>query len=42
MKKEVDSNPVYGNSDKYIKTKIKSYGDKISKNFQDKKTPSKK
>ena len=42
MKKEVDSNPVYGDSDKYIKTKIKSYGDKISNNFQDKKTPSKK
>ena len=42
MKKEVDSNPVYGNIDKYIKTKIKSYGDKISKNFQDKKRASKK
>ena len=25
---EFDSEPVYGDNDKYIKTKIKSYGDK--------------
>ena len=30
---------VYGDNDKYIKTKTKSYGDKINKNFQGKKTP---
>ena len=34
--KEFDSEPVYGDSDKYIKTKIKLYGDKINTNFQDK------
>ena len=38
MKKEFDSNPVYGNSDKYAKTKMKSYGDKVNTNFQGKKT----
>ena len=29
-----DSEPVYGDNDKYIKTKIKSYGDKVNKHFQ--------
>ena len=33
---EFDSEPVYGDSDKYTKTKKKSYGDKINTNFQDK------
>ena len=33
------SEPVYGDNDKYIKTKIKSYGDKINTTFQGKKTP---
>ena len=33
------SKPVYGDSDKYIKTKIKSYGNKINTNFQGKKIP---
>ena len=28
MNKEFDSELIYGNNDKYIKTKIKSYGDK--------------
>ena len=37
--KEFDSEPVYGDSDKYIKTKIKSYGDKVSTNFQGKRVP---
>ena len=37
--KKVNSKPVYGDIDKYIKTKIRSNGDKISKNFQDKKIP---
>ena len=31
------SEPVYGYNDKYIKTKIKPYGDKVSTNFQGKK-----
>ena len=34
MNIEFDSKTAYGNSDKYIKTKIKSYGDKVSTNFQ--------
>ena len=33
------SEPVYCDNDKYIKTKIKSYRDKINTNFQDKKIP---
>ena len=33
-----DSEPVYGDNDKHIKTK-KSYGDKINTNFQGKKLP---
>ena len=38
MNIEFDSEPVYGDNDKCIKTKIKSYGDKINTNFQGKKT----
>ena len=34
-----DSEPVYGDNDKYIKTKIKSLEDKINKNFQGKRIP---
>ena len=34
-----DSEPVYGDDDKYIKTKIKTYGDKVNTNFQGKKVP---
>ena len=37
--KEFDSEPVYGDNDKYIKTKITSYGDKVNTNFQGKKVP---
>ena len=36
---EFDSEPVYGDNDEYIKTKRKSYGNKINTNFQDKKIP---
>ena len=36
---EFDSEPVYVDNDKYIKTKIKSYGDKINTNFQGEKVP---
>ena len=31
---EFDSEPVYGDVDKYIKTEIKTYGDKVNTNFQ--------
>ena len=34
-----DSEHVYGDNDKCIKVKIKSYGDKVNVNFQDKKIP---
>ena len=34
---EFDSHPVYGDGDKYIKTKIKIYGDRVNTNFQGKK-----
>ena len=39
MNIEFDSQPIYGDNDKYIKTKIKSYGDKVKTNFQGKKIP---
>ena len=39
MSIKFDIEPVYGDNDKYIKTKIKLYGDKINTNFQDKKIP---
>ena len=34
---EFDSEPVYGDRDKYIKTKIKMYEDRVNTNFQRKK-----
>ena len=42
MNTEFDGEPVYGNNDKYIKTKINSYGDKVNTNFQGKLIPKKK
>ena len=36
---EFDSEPVYVDVDKYIKTKIKMYGDRVNTNFQGKKVP---
>ena len=36
---KVESEPVYRNNDKYIKTKIKSYRDKVNTDFQGKKVP---
>ena len=36
---EFDSEPVYGDVGKYIKTKIKIYGDRVNTNFQGKKVP---
>ena len=34
---ELDSEPVYGDGDKYIKTKIKVHGDRVNTNFKAKK-----
>ena len=34
-----DSDPIYGDNDKYIKTKIKQYGGKINTNFRKKEIP---
>ena len=39
MNIEFDSEPVYGDGDKYIKTKINMYEDRVSTNFQGKKVP---
>ena len=36
MNIEFDSEPVYDDNDKYIKAKLKSYGDKVNTNFQGK------
>ena len=37
LKIKFDSEPVYGDNDKYIKTKIRIYGSSMNTNFQDKK-----
>ena len=42
MKIQIDSKPVYGDNDKYIKTKIKIYGGSVNTNFQGKKCQKKK
>ena len=34
-----DSEPIYGDVDKYIKTKIKTYGNRVNTNFQGQKVP---
>ena len=39
MNIKFDSEPVYSDNDKYIKTKIKIYGDKVNIDFQGKKVP---
>ena len=39
MNIEVESESVYGDNDKCIKTKIKLYGDKVNTNFQGKQIP---
>ena len=39
MNIKFDSEPVYGDNDIYIKTKIKSCGDKVNTNFQSNKVP---
>ena len=42
IKINFESEPVYGNDDKYIKTKIKIYADSIVTNFHNKKMPKEK
>ena len=42
MKINFESNPVYGDDDKYIKTKIKTYAGSIITNFHNKKMPKEK
>ena len=42
LKIEFDSEPVYSDNDKYIKTKIKIYTDSMITNFQNKKMPKEK
>ena len=42
LKIEFDSKPVYGNDDKYIKTKIKVYAGSMITNFQNNKMPKEK
>ena len=42
MNKEFDSEPVYGDNDKYIKEKINLYENKVNTNFQGKKNTPKK
>ena len=37
MNIEFGSEPVYGDNDKYLKTKIQIYGDKVNTNFHGKK-----
>ena len=37
-----DSKPVSDNNEKYIKTKIKTYGDSVVKNFHSEKMPKEK
>ena len=38
IKIDFESKPIYGNDDKYIKTKMKIYADSIITNFHNKKS----
>ena len=42
MRIDFESKPVYGDDDKYIKTKIKIYADNMITNFHNRKTPKEK
>ena len=42
MRIDFESKPVYGDDDKYIKTKIKVYGDNMITNFHNKQMPKEK
>ena len=39
MNIEFDNEPVYGDNDKYVKTQIKMYEDRVNTSFQGKKVP---
>ena len=39
MNIEFDCEPIYGDNDEYIKTKIKMHEDRVNTNFQGKKVP---
>ena len=39
MNIEFDSEPVYGDNDKYIKTKIRMYEDRLNTNYKGKIVP---
>ena len=39
MNREFDSGPIYDDGDKYIKTKINMYEDRVYTNFEGKKVP---
>ena len=39
MNIEFDTEPVYGDNDKYIKKKLKMYDNKVNTNFQGKEVP---
>ena len=42
FKTEFNSKPVYGDDEKYIKAKLKTYGDSVITNFHNKKMPKEK
>ena len=42
LKIEFDSKPVYGDDNKYLKTKTKIFNDSVNTNFQSKKIPKEK
>ena len=42
IKFDINCSPVYGDNDKYLKTKIKLYGGDLNTNFQGKGVPKKK
>ena len=42
LKVKFDSEPVYGDNDKHIKTKIEIYGSSVNTNFQGKSVPKEK
>ena len=42
LKIKFDSKLVYGDNEKYVKTKIKTYGDSVITNFHNKKIPKEK
>ena len=42
LKIKFDSKPIYGDDEKYLKTKIKTYGDSVIANLHSKKIPKEK